>query len=360
MECSRCRAPFSKTSQEQQRCALCGEPRSKAGSSINADATQARASPKASKPAGLLVAVALSALGVGYCLFSVRSGEVAGPNAGVASSAPAVSVRSVLPGSRPSQHTSASGATARQPAGRGFSGPVAQGGPSQQLRKDGEPGLRLAEASVRGRLPPAVIRRIVRQSVGRFLLCYKKGLAKNPTLKGRVTVRFVIGRDGRVSNISGGGDMPDGGVVSCVTRAFYSMSFPQPDAGIVTVSQPLVFSPAEKQAPASESVKGRAIVGGAGVGGGKIANASSVVARMRGRFNACYQAGLRQNPEMAGSVSLVATIGPNGEVRGVSGGGGGGIGAIVGCLKAVVRSGAFAAPEGGSAVVSIPVTFVKQ
>ena len=106
--------------------------------------------------------------------------------------------------------------------------------------------------------------------------------------------------------------------------------------------------------------KGRAIVGGAGVGGGKIANASSVVARMRGRFKACYQAGLRQNPEMAGSVSLVATIGPNGEVRGVSGGGGGGLGAIVGCLKAVVRSGAFAPPEGGSAVVSIPITFVKQ
>ncbi len=105
---------------------------------------------------------------------------------------------------------------------------------------------------------------------------------------------------------------------------------------------------------------GNARVGGAGVGGGKIANASSVVARMRGRFKACYQAGLNQNPEMSGSATLVAKIGPNGQVTSVGGGAGGSLGSIVPCLKAVVRSGAFSPPEGGSAVVSIPITFVKQ
>lgn len=108
-----------------------------------------------------------------------------------------------------------------------------------------------------------------------------------------------------------------------------------------------------------EGPKGDAVVGGAGVAGGSVANASSVVARMKGRFRACYQAGLNSNPELQGSVTLVAKIGPNGEVQSVSGGGGG-LGAIVGCLKGVVASGGFSPPEGGSAVVTIPITFVKQ
>jgi hypothetical protein len=54
----------------------------------------------------------------------------------------------------------------------------------------------------------------------------------------------VIGRDGAVSNVgNGGSDMPDGGVVSCVVRAFYGLSFPQPEGGIVTVVYPIMFSP---------------------------------------------------------------------------------------------------------------------
>lgn len=105
------------------------------------------------------------------------------------------------------------------------------------------PRVRMGATSVSGRLPPEVIQRIVRQNFGRFRLCYENGLRNNPNLQGRVTVRFVIGRDGRVSNVGGGGDLPDGGVTSCVTRAFYGLSFPQPEGGIVTVSYPIVFSP---------------------------------------------------------------------------------------------------------------------
>jgi len=96
---------------------------------------------------------------------------------------------------------------------------------------------------VAGRLPPAVIERIVKQNYGRFRLCYENGLRNNPNLQGRVAVRFVIGRDGRVFNVSGGGDLPDAGVISCVTRAFYGLTFPQPEGGVVTVGYPLEFYP---------------------------------------------------------------------------------------------------------------------
>ncbi len=106
------------------------------------------------------------------------------------------------------------------------------------------PQVRMGATQVSGRLPPEVIQRIVRQNFGRFRLCYENGLRNNPNLQGRVSVRFVIGRDGAVSQVqNGGSDMPDGNVVSCVVRAFYGLSFPQPEGGIVTVTYPIMFSP---------------------------------------------------------------------------------------------------------------------
>lgn len=106
------------------------------------------------------------------------------------------------------------------------------------------PALRMGTTTVMGRLPPEVIQRIVRQNFGRFRLCYENGLRNNPNLQGRVSVKFLIGRDGAVSNVSNAGsDMPDGGVVSCIMRGFYGLSFPQPEGGIVSVVYPVMFSP---------------------------------------------------------------------------------------------------------------------
>ncbi|MEO5731517.1 MAG: AgmX/PglI C-terminal domain-containing protein, partial [Byssovorax sp.] len=100
------------------------------------------------------------------------------------------------------------------------------------------------ETSVVGRLPPETVQRIVRQNFGRFRLCYEKALGANPMLQGRVTARFVIGRDGAVSSVAdGGSDIGSRAVVSCVVRAFYGLSFPQPEGGIVTVTYPILFSP---------------------------------------------------------------------------------------------------------------------
>ncbi len=108
---------------------------------------------------------------------------------------------------------------------------------SPRMRPDGE-------TKVGGRLPPEVIQRVVRQNFGRFRMCYQNGLQGNPNLQGRVSVRFVIGTDGAVgSAANGGSDLPDSAVVSCVVHAFYGVSFPQPEDGIVTVTYPIMFTP---------------------------------------------------------------------------------------------------------------------
>ncbi len=101
----------------------------------------------------------------------------------------------------------------------------------------------MGSTNVSGRLPPEVIQRIVRSNFGRFRVCYQSALKNNPNLQGRVSVRFVISRSGTVNSVSGSGDIPDQSVVACVTRAFYSLTFPQPEGGIVTVSYPIVFTP---------------------------------------------------------------------------------------------------------------------
>ncbi len=126
-------------------------------------------------------------------------------------------------------------------SGQGFGSGHGRLGGSHATRT---PKVRMGATSVNGRLPAEVIQRIVRQNFGRFRMCYEQGLTRNPNLEGRVAVRFVIGRDGAVSNVgNGGSDIPDSGVVSCVVQAFYGLGFPQPEGGIVTVTYPIMFSP---------------------------------------------------------------------------------------------------------------------
>lgn len=125
--------------------------------------------------------------------------------------------------------------------GQGFGAGHGRLGGSHATRA---PKVRMGATTVSGRLPPEVIQRIVRQNFGRFRMCYEQGLGRNPNLEGRVSVRFVIGRDGAVSNVANGGsDLPDSGVVSCVVSAFYGLSFPQPEGGIVTVVYPIMLAP---------------------------------------------------------------------------------------------------------------------
>jgi hypothetical protein len=97
---------------------------------------------------------------------------------------------------------------------------------------------------VNGRLPPEAVQRVVRQSSGRFRACYEAGLQRNPSLEGRVAVKFVIDREGQVALASPWADttLPDASVAQCVTRAYQAMAFPRPEGGIVTVVYPIVFT----------------------------------------------------------------------------------------------------------------------
>jgi hypothetical protein len=94
---------------------------------------------------------------------------------------------------------------------------------------------------------------------------------------------------------------------------------------------------------------------------GSVSNANSVIAGMRAGFRRCYQKALGENPDIEGSVRLMIKVGPGGEVSGVTATPSGNLPAsVVSCVQARARSGQFAPPDGGSAVIQVPVTFVKQ
>ena len=113
-----------------------------------------------------------------------------------------------------------------------------------------------AAAKASSALAPDTIRRVVRNANAKFLACYQAALQKNPTLAGRVTVKFTIDKNGAPKAVTvAGGDLTDKSVGQCLTKAVASLTFPQPDRGEVLVSYPFAFTPADAQATAGTSVK---------------------------------------------------------------------------------------------------------
>ncbi len=106
--------------------------------------------------------------------------------------------------------------------------------------------------------------------------------------------------------------------------------------------------------------KGTATVGGATVAGGTVSNADRVVAGMRAGFRACFNRELQSNPDAQGRIMLTIKVGPGGEVLSVSASPSGNLGSAVACVKARAAAAQFAPPEGGTSVIQVPVTFVKQ
>jgi hypothetical protein len=98
-----------------------------------------------------------------------------------------------------------------------------------------------------------------------------------------------------------------------------------------------------------------------GAAGGNVANASTVVAGLARPFRQCYNAALKHDPNMRGSIRITAKIGPAGEVirvRTLTPASYAEV--MVTCPMQRLLEARFAPPEGGGATVVVPVTFVSQ
>ncbi len=95
-----------------------------------------------------------------------------------------------------------------------------------------------------GRLAKDEIRKVVATHIDEIRGCYNEGLARDPSLAGKVVVTFKIVSDGAVKDATvTESSLADATVGKCMVTAVGRWRFPAPEGGSVVVTYPFVLEP---------------------------------------------------------------------------------------------------------------------
>ena len=128
--------------------------------------------------------------------------------------------------------------------GRG-GGDAAYGqGPAAGPRPEGDIAGIGGSPIIIGALDRSLIDAVIKRHMNQFRYCYQRELNKDPSLAGKITVKFVIAGDGSVSRASiKSSSMGNVSVENCLSNRFMMLQFPEPKGnGIVIVSYPFMFA----------------------------------------------------------------------------------------------------------------------
>lgn len=94
-----------------------------------------------------------------------------------------------------------------------------------------------------GSLDKEIIRRVVQENANQIRYCYERELTQSPGLYGKITMKWVIDGEGRVTKASvAETQMNNANVENCLARRIRGWNFPKPKGGgIVVVTYPFVF-----------------------------------------------------------------------------------------------------------------------
>lgn len=128
--------------------------------------------------------------------------------------------------------------------GSGKSG-YGSGGGNFGAKGEGGIGTMGGNPIILGALDRSLIDEVIKRHFNQIRYCYQRELTKNPALGGKISVKFVIAKDGTVSSAKiHESSMKNPGVEACVASRFMRMEFPQPKGGgIVIVRYPFNFFP---------------------------------------------------------------------------------------------------------------------
>jgi hypothetical protein len=100
-----------------------------------------------------------------------------------------------------------------------------------------------APESVDGTLDPSVIVKEIKSRLGAIKACYESGLKRNPSIGGKLVVRFSVSAIGKVTKTEIEDDrMHDDDVANCIKSRVSSWRFPAPPGGGTTeFSYPFIF-----------------------------------------------------------------------------------------------------------------------
>jgi len=95
--------------------------------------------------------------------------------------------------------------------------------------------------------------------------------------------------------------------------------------------------------------------------GAPISNAASVIAGLKGGFRRCYERALAEDPDQTGRIDLSIKVGLDGDVQSVTATPQGNLSSsVVACIRGKAQAAQFEPPQGGLAIVQVPVSLVKQ
>jgi pSer/pThr/pTyr-binding forkhead associated (FHA) protein/outer membrane biosynthesis protein TonB len=128
--------------------------------------------------------------------------------------------------------------------GSGASG-YGSGGGNFGAKGEGGIGRIGGDPIILGALDKSLIDAVIKKHMNQIRYCYQRELPKNPSLGGKVTVKFVISKTGSVSKASTKtSTMNNKAVEGCINSRFMRFQFPEPKGGgIVIVSYPFIFQP---------------------------------------------------------------------------------------------------------------------
>lgn len=166
------------------------------------------------------------------------------PSPAATAAAESVSKRGLLADPQPMQD----GAAGLGTRGSGIGGGGYGRGSGFYGKKGGDaPKVGPGDPIVLGSLDKSLIDRTVKKHLAQIRYCYERELKTDPSLAGKVTMKFVIEADGSVSSaIVKSTTLGSETVEACLSQRLLRMRFPAPKGGgIVIVNYPFVFQVAD-------------------------------------------------------------------------------------------------------------------
>ncbi len=106
------------------------------------------------------------------------------------------------------------------------------------------PTVRQGKAEITGSYDKDQISRVIRAHMKEVRLCYRRGLALNPNLKGRVSIKFMIDGKGKIPGaVVEKSTLTDPRVGDCIAEHMLTWTFRAPICGTSIVVYPFMFEP---------------------------------------------------------------------------------------------------------------------
>jgi hypothetical protein len=125
--------------------------------------------------------------------------------------------------------------------------------PPPSEAKPVEPGITSTGTPTRGTLPKAVVDEKLKAVQPKMQACYERALKAAPTLRGNLSINFVVAPDGKVAHaeaIEVDDALNDAATVDCILAEIRQLQFPEPSGGRVFLNYPLKLEPPPPAPPA--------------------------------------------------------------------------------------------------------------